>query len=416
MRKSVIIKLLLCLILISFLAVDYALGENKGNVITWDKTFGGSSDDMGFSIIQTENGGYAIAGYAIFPRIEKKSDWRSKLGYIILEKSKRQDFWIIKLDKNGNMEWDEIFGEEMTDVARSIIQTKDAGYAVAGSIWTKYARKQDFWLIKLGENGNKEWEATFNKDKDDIAYSIIQTKDGGYTIAGGTGRRNWGEVNCWVIKLDAKGNVEWDNDFGGIGWDEINSIIQIKDGGFIAAGSTWSKGAGRGDVCVAKIDKRGYLVWIKTFGGSDYDEARSIIQTDDENYAIAGFTVSEDTEDRNVWVIKLDKKGNKIWDKTLGGTSEEWANSIVQTEDKGYMVAGWTKSMGAGKTDAWIIKLNKRGDLVWDRTFGGSEDDEAHSIIQTEDGGYAVAGWTESKGAGNADVWVIKLDENGNLQ
>jgi len=416
MRKSVIIKLLLCLMLISFLAVDYALGENKENVITWDKTFGGSSDDMGFSIIQTENGGYAIAGYAIFPRIEKKSDWRSKLGYIILEKSKRQDFWIIKLDKNGNMEWDEVFGEDMTDVARSIIQTKDAGYAVAGSIWTKYARKQDFWLIKLGENGNKEWEATFDKDKDDIAYSIIQTKDGGYTIAGGTGRRNWGEVNCWVIKLDAKGNVEWDNDFGGIGWDEIYSIIQIKDGGFIAAGSAWSKGAGRGDACVAKIDKRGYLVWIKTFGGSENDEARSIIQTDDEDYAIAGFTVSEDTEDRNVWVIKLDRKGNKIWDKTLGGTSEEWANSIVQTEDKGYMVAGWTKSMGAGKTDAWIIKLNKRGDLVWDRTFGGSEDDEAHSIIQTEDGGYAVAGWTESKGAGNADVWVIKLDENGNLQ
>ncbi len=415
MRKSVIIKLLLCLILISFLAVDYALGENKENVITWDKTFGGSSDDMGFSIIQTENGGYAIAGYAIFPRIEKKSDWRSKLGYIILEKSKRQDFWIIKLDKNGNMEWDEVFGEDMTDVARSIIQTKDAGYAVAGSIWTKYARKQDFWLIKLGENGNKEWEATFDKDKDDIAYSIIQTKDGGYTIAGGTGRRNWGEVNCWVIKLDAKGNVEWDNDFGGIGWDEIYSIVQIKDGGFIAAGSAWSKGAGRGDIYVAKLNKNGDLLWDKTFGGSENDEAYSIIQTNDEGYAIAGFTVSEDTEDRNVWVIKLDRKGNKIWDKTLGGTSEEWANSIVQTEDKGYMVAGWTKSMGAGKTDAWIIKLNKRGDLDWDRTFGGSEDDEAHSIIQTEDGGYAVAGWTESKGAGNADVWVIKLDENGNF-
>jgi len=416
MRKSVIIKLLLCLILISFLAVDYALGENKENVITWDKTFGGSSDDMGFSIIQTENGGYAIAGYAIFPRIEKKSDWRSKLGYIILEKSKRQDFWIIKLDKNGNMEWDEVFGEDMTDVARSIIQTKDAGYAVAGSIWTKYARKQDFWLIKLGENGNKEWETTFNKDKDDIAYSIIQTKDGGYTIAGGTGRRNWGEVNCWVIKLDAKGNVEWDNDFGGIGWDEIYSIIQIKDGGFIAAGSAWSKGAGRGDVYVAKIDKRGNLIWDKTFGGSDYDDARSIIQTDDGDYAIAGFTVSEDTGNRDVWVIKLDKEGNKIWDKTLGGTSEDWANSIIQTKDRGYMVAGWTKSMGAGKTDVWIIKLNKKGDLVWDKTFGGSEDDEAHSIIQTDDGGYAVAGWTESKGAGNSDVWAIKLDENGNLQ
>jgi hypothetical protein len=405
MKKFVIIKLLLCLILISFLSVDYASGENKGDVITWNKTFGGSSEDMGFSIIQTENGGYAIAGYTILPRREKKDDWRTKLGYIILEKSKKQDFWIIKLDKNGNMEWDETFGEEETDVARSIIQTKDGGYAVAGSIWTKYAGKQDFWLIKLDENGNKEWEKTFDKDVHDIAYSIIQTKDGG-----------WGEVNCWVIKLDAKGNMEWDNDFGGIGWDEIYSIIQTKDGAFIAAGSVWSKGTGKGDVCVVKINKRGSLVWIKTYGGSDYDEARSIIQTDDGGYTVAGFTVSEDTGDRDVWVIKLDKEGNKIWDKTLDGTSEDWANSLIQTKDRGYMVAGWTSSMGAGKTDVWIIKLNKRGDLLWDKTFGGSEDDEAHSIIQTEDGGYAVAGWTESKGAGNSDVWVIKLDENGNLQ
>lgn len=415
MGKSVIIKLLLCLILISFLAVGYVSGENKGNAITWDKTFGGSSEDMGFSIIQTKEGGYAIAGYIILPRREKKDDWRSKLGYVILEKSKKQDFWIIKLDKNGNMEWDEIFGEEGTDVARSIIQTKDGGYAVVGSAWTEYARKQDFWLIKFGENGNKEWEKTFDKDEHDIAYSIIQTKDGGYAIAGGTGKRFWGEVNCWIIKLDAKGNMEWDNNFGGTGWDEMYSIIQTKDGSFIATGCVWSKGAGRGDVYVAELDRRGYLVWDKTFGGSDYDEARSIIQTDDGGYTIAGFTVLEDTGDKDFWVVKLDKEGNKIWDKTFGGTSEDWANSIIQTKDSGYMVVGWTSSMGAGKTDVWIIKLNKRGDLVWDRTFGGSENDEAHSIVQTEDGGYAVAGWTESKGAGNSDVWVIKLDENGNL-
>jgi len=209
--------------------------------------------------------------------------------------------------------------------------------------------------------------------------------------------------------------MEWDKHLGGIVWDEIYSIIQTKDGGFIAAGNAWSKGAGRGDVYVVKLDRRGYLVWNKTFGGSDYDEARSIIQTDDGGYAVAGFTVSEDTGDRDIWVIKLDKEGNKIWDKTPGGTSEDWANSIIQTKDRGYMVAGWTSSMGAGKTDVWIIKLNKRGDLVWDETFGGSEDDEAHSIVQTDDGGYAVAGWTESKGAGNSDVWIIKLDENGNL-
>jgi len=414
-RKSVIIKLLLCLILISFLSVNYASGETMGSAITWDKTFGGNGEDMGFSIIQTKNGGYAIAGYAIFPRKEKKDDWRSKLGYIILEKSKRQDFWIIKLDKNGNKEWDEVFGENGPDIANSIIRTKDGGYAVAGFIWTIYAEKQDIWIIKLDENGNKEWDKTFDKDKNDVAYSIIQTKDGGYAIAASTGFKLWGEANCWVIKLDAKGNMEWDKNFGGIGWDEIYSIIQTKSGGFIAAGSSWSKGAGRGDIYVVKLNKRGDLVWDKTFGGSDYDDARSIIQTDDGGYAVTGFTVLEDTGDRDSWVIKLDKDGNKVWDKTLGGTSEDWANSIIQNKNGDYVVVGWTKSMGAGKTDIWIVKLNKNGDLLWDKTFGGSENDEAHSVIQTDDGGYAVAGWTKSKGAGNSDVWVLKLDENGNL-
>ncbi|GAG55564.1 unnamed protein product, partial [marine sediment metagenome] len=282
-------------------------------------------------------------------------------------------------------------------------------------IWTKYARKQDFWLIKLGENGNKEWEKTFDKDEHDIAYSIIQTKDGGYAIAGGTGKRFWGEVNCWVIKLDAKGNMEWENNFGGTGWDEIYSIIQTKDGSFIATGCVWSKSAGRGDVCVAKLNKRGKLEWDKTFGGSENDEALSIIQTNDGGYAIAGFTVLEDTGDKDIWVIKLDKEGNKVWDKTIGGTSEDWANSIIQDKNGNYIVAGWTKSIGVGKTDVWIVKLDKIGNLIWDKTFGGSENDEAHSIIQTDDGGYAVVGWTKSKGTGNSDVWVIKLDENGNL-
>jgi hypothetical protein len=370
---------------------------------------------MGFSIIQTEDRGYVVAGYTIPDREKREDTWRAKLGYIELTEDKRQDFWIIKINKDGNIEWDEVFGENGPDIANSIIQTEDGGYIVVGFIWTLYAEKQDIWIIKLDENGNKEWEKTFDKDENDAAYSIIQTKDGGYAIAGSSGFKLWGEADCWVIKLDAKGDMEWENSFGGTGWDEIFSIVQTKDGGFVTTGSVWSKGAGRGDVYLLKLNKNGDLVWDKTFGGSEDDEAYSIIKTEDGDYMVAGFTVTEDTGDRNIWVIKLDKNGNKVWDRTFGGTSEDWANSIIQTEDKGYMVAGWTKSMGAGKTDVWIVKLNKSGNLVWDKTFGGSENDEAHSIIQTDDGGYIVAGWTKSKGAGNSDVWVIKLDENGNL-
>ena len=310
MRKSVIIKLLLCLILISFLTIDYASGESKGNTITWDKTFGGSNEDMGFSIIQTEEGGYAITGYKILDREKRKDTWRAKLGYIELTEEKKQDIWIIKLDKNGNMEWDEVFGENGADLANSIIQARDGGYAVAGFIWTIYAGKQDIWIMKLGENGNTEWEKTFDKDENDEAYSIIQTKDEGYAVAGSTGVRVWRETNCWVIKLDAKGNMEWENNFGETGWDEIYSIIQTKDGSFITTGCVWSKGAGRGDVCVAKLDKRGNLVWDKTFGGSENDEAHSIIQTEDGGYAVVGWTKSKGTGNSDIWVIKLDENGN----------------------------------------------------------------------------------------------------------
>jgi len=258
MRKSVIIKLLLFLILISFLSVDYASGENMGSAITWDKTFGGSSEDMGFSIIQTENGGYVVAGYTILDREERKDTWRAKLGYKELTEDKRQDIWIIKLD----------------------------------------------------ENGNKEWEKTFDKDENDVAYSIIQTEDRGYVIAGSTGLKLWGEADCWVIKLDAKGNMEWENSFGGTGWDEIFSIVQTKNGSFVTTGCVWSKGAGRGDIYIAKLNKNGDLVWDKTFGGSENDEAYSIIQTDDEGYAVAGWTKSKGTGNSDVWVIKFDENGN----------------------------------------------------------------------------------------------------------
>ena len=154
MRKSVIIKLLLCLTLISFLFVNYAFGENKGNTLTWDKTFGGSSEDMGFSIIQTEDRGYVVAGYTIPDREKREDTWRAKLGYIELTEDKRQDFWIIKIDKDGNIEWDEVFGENGPDIANSIIQTEDGSYVVTGFIWTIYAEKQDVWVIKLDENGN----------------------------------------------------------------------------------------------------------------------------------------------------------------------------------------------------------------------------------------------------------------------
>jgi len=161
------------------------------------------------------------------------------------------------------------------------------------------------------------------------------------------------------------------------------------------------------------------LTWDRTYGGSGEDAAFSLIQTADGGYAVSGGTDSQGAGGTDAWVIKLDKQGNQVWDKTYGGSGDDFALKsipLIQTTDGGYAVAGWTKSKGSGEVDFWVIKLDKQGNQIWDRNYGGSGDDVASSLIQTIDGGYAVAGFTSSQGAGNTDAWVIKLDENGNLK
>jgi len=203
------------------------------------------------------------------------------------------------------------------------------------------------------------------------------------------------------------GALVWDKTFGGSGIDKASYIQQTKDGGYIVAGNTFSKGAGKEDAWVLKLDSDGSLVWDKTFGGSADDNAYSIQQTKDGGYIVAGVTASKGAGHRDDWVLKLDSDGSLVWDKIFGGSGNDYAYSIQQTTDDGYIVAGFT---GILNWDAWVLKLDSDGSLVWDKTFGGSDrDQEAHSIQQTTDGGYIVAGYTKSKGAGSSDAWVLKL-------
>jgi len=248
----------------------------------------------------------------------------------------------------------------------------------------------------------------------DVAYSIIQTKDGGYVVAGWTWNFGHGKDDAWVIKLDKNGNKIWDKTFGGKLYDDAYSIVQTKDGGYVVAGKTYSFGHGKSDVWVIKLDKNGNKIWDKTFGGKLYDEAYSIVQTKDGGYVVAGWTRNFGHGKADAWIIKLDKNGNKIWDKTFGGKLDDGAYSIVQTKDGGYVVAGRTWSFGHGKMDAWIIKLDKDGNKIWDKTFGGKLNDAPWAITQTKSGGYAIAGATESFGNGSkgkCDMWIIKLDK-----
>ena len=313
--------------------------------------------------------------------------------------------------------WAKTYGGTESDSPKSIQQTADGGYVVAGSTESFGAGGYDLWVLKLGTRGCIEWQKTYGGTEWDRVFSMQQTANGGYIVAGETWSFGAGYQDLWVLKLDAGGDVEWQKIYGGSGSDYANSVRQTADGGYIAAGVTTSFGAGDGDLWVLKLNTSGGVQWQKTYGGSSSDYANSIRQTADGGYIVAGETRSFGAADSNdVWVLKLDASGDVVWQKTYGGTGGEGANSIQQTADNGYIVAGVTGSFGAGSADFWVLKLTASGDVQWQKTYGDSNREVAESIQRTADNGYIVAGLTTSFGASSGDLWALKLDANGEIQ
>jgi hypothetical protein len=312
--------------------------------------------------------------------------------------------------------WQKTYGGSNYDWAYSIQQTTDGGYIVAGYTKSFGAGEEDVYVIKLDGNGNIVWEKTYGGSINDEAHSIQQTSDGGYIVAGWTTSFGAGEYDVYIIKIDKDGNKMWEKTFGRSDDDRAYSIQQTSDGGYIVGGGTNSFVAGGWywDVYAIKLDANGSKEWEKTFGGSDDDWANSIQQTKDGGYIVAGGTYSFGAGGLDVYVIKLDASGDMKWYKTYGESNDDDAWSIQQTTDGGYIVAGWTNSLGTGSYDVYVIKLDANGNKLWEKTFGGSSDDAAFSIQQTKDGGYIIAGLTNSFGAGGWDVYIIKMDSEGN--
>jgi hypothetical protein len=307
-------------------------------------------------------------------------------------------------------------GGPANEAGKSLIQTSDGGYAIAGFTSSFGAGEADVYVVKLDANGNLQWTQTIGGPAIEEGNSLIQTSDGGYAIAGYTSSFGAGSGDVYVVKLDANGNLQWTRTIGGKGWDAGGSLIQTSDGGYVIAGYTISFGAGGRDVYVVKLDANGNLQWTKTIGGKNDDAGLSLIQTSDGGYVIAGYTISFGAGGRDVYVVKLDANGNLQWTKTIGGKNDDAGLSLIQTSDGGYTIAGTTTSFGAGEADVYVVKLDANGNLQWTKTIVGPASEIGFSLIQTSDGGYAIAGSTNSFGAGDNDVYVIKLNANGNLQ
>jgi hypothetical protein len=311
--------------------------------------------------------------------------------------------------------WSKLYSINDCDNLRSGQITSDGGYIIAGwggDCWDDFWSS---WLIKLDVYGDTSWTKKYNSwdyQADIKIYSVQQTPDGGYIFTGSCDPEPYGEETSqiWLVKTDPSGDTSWTRTYAG---EAGYSVQQTLDQGYIIAGVKSD------DIVLIKTDSGGDTSWTKRYGGTGMDETFQLIRTGDQGYNIAGRTSSYGSGAMDVWLIKTNSSGDTLWTKTYGGTGDDMANSVQQTSDGGYIIAGETSSSGEGKKDLLLIKTDPAGNTVWSKTYGGVEDDMAKSVQQTVDGGYIVAGETESFGTGYiwdiGNIWLLKTNPAGDI-
>jgi TolB-like protein len=385
---------------------------------TWNRTYGGAGSDDAYAFQQTSDGGYIVAG----------STNSSGAG--------GRDFWLVRTGASGNHLWNKTYGGADDDEAYAVQQTGDGGYVMAGFTDSSGAGGYDFWLVKTDSEGNHLWNKTYGGAGDEFGCSVQETSDGGYIIAGYTSTSNNLNNRFWIVKTDGNGYQQWNRTYAGIGGSRAFSVEETSDGGYIVAGYTdvpiadngyWLVGV-NDDFWLVKIDSAGNHQWNKTYGVTCYDapfnvsreRAYSVQETSDGGYIIAGETyywklqiVGNDikvSQVRDFWVVKTNGSGDHLWNKTYGGTGLDAAYSIQEMSEGGYIVGGSTSSYGAGGYDFWLVRIDADGNHLWNRTYGGANDDCAYCVKETSDG-FVVAGWTRSFGEGRSDFWLVKIGD-----
>ncbi|MFX0207338.1 MAG: hypothetical protein ACFFDT_15225, partial [Candidatus Hodarchaeota archaeon] len=302
------------------------------------------------------------------------------------------------------------------DYSYSVISSSDGGYVLAGYSYSYGAGESDLWLVKTNAHGQEEWNQAFGGSGREFGSSVIETSLTGYIVLGGTESYGAGDYDLWLLKINTAGQVEWNRTIGGLGAEYAFSVIGSSDGGFVLAGRTESYGAGGTDMWLVKTDTFGRVEWNRTFGGLTDDDASYVLATTDGGYVLVGGTDSYGAGDMDVWLVRTNTNGDIEWNQTIGGLREDRANAIISTFDGGFVLAGLTQSYGVGGRDVWLIKTNGTGYPEWNQTFGGNGHDTADSILRTPEGGYLLVGRTESFGAGKTDMWLIETTPTGQLE
>jgi hypothetical protein len=407
--------------------------------IEWGKTFGGSSADVAFRVIPTSDGGYVVGAHTLSNNGDVTGNHGSR------------DIWIFKINSTGTIQWQKTLGGSALEYIQSLIQTTDGGYAAAGNTFSNdgdvtgqhgTGATSDAWLVKLSADGDIEWQKTYGGTGSESFRGLSQTADGGYICAGEAASTD-GDVtgyhggpglsDCWVVKVDAVGTLEWQKCLGGTDTDFAYAAIQTPDGNFIVAGNPISQDGditnshGGSDFWIVKLSDDSSILWQKSMGGSSGENLYSMIALSDGNFIACGQSGSMDGDvtgnhgNWDVWIVKFDTDGTIIWQKSYGGTAAERATSIKETADGHLVFGGQTNSNNGdvssshGAGDAWLVQTNLSGDMDWEKTYGGSTNEEITNIVLLADGSFIFSGYTDSVNGdillnhGGLDAWIVKL-------
>ena len=434
-------KTITLLALLLFTITIYAQDPN----ILWQRTIGGSGDETLYSIKQTPDGGYIVGGASGSDISGDKTD--ASNGFF--------DIWIVKADAEGNIEWQNSIGGNALDDLHSIELTPDGGFIACGESTSDISGDKtensrgldDYWIVKLDASGNVEWDKTIG-GSDSESFPQIRVSNDSYLISGdswsnisGDKTENAiGEDDYWLLKLDLSGNIIWQKTIGGSSYDSFSTMALTHDGGCILGGYSDSNISGNKtenskggfDFWIVKLDSSGDIVWDKTIGGSGTDVLNSIVQTLDNGFLLSGRSSSDISGDKtensegesDFWIVKLASNGTIEWQNTIGGNDIDQAYSANQTSDGGYIIGGFSRSTisgdktenGQGNFDCWLVKINNVGIIEWQNTIGGSEIDGITSVMQSSDGSYILGGNSQSNisgdksenSRGGQDYWIIK--------
>ncbi len=311
-----------------------------------------------------------------------------------------------------NVVFERLFGGSGRDRGVSVHQTRDGGYVVAGGTSSSGAGSQDVYLVRIDPGGEELWSRTYGGTALDNGWSVLETPDGGFIIAGFTGSFGAGGVDVYLIRTDPAGALLWERTFGGSGDEHAWAIQPASDGGYIIAGETDSIGAGDLDAYLIRVDDDGNELWSRTYGGSDVDRVFAVREAPDGGFVVAGITNGFDAVGRDAYVVKTDASGELEWERTFGDRGDDVAHAI-DTSGEGFIVMGYTSSFGAKSYDAYLIRLDASGETEWTEMFGGPMDDRIITGVSTTDGGFALVGYTRSFGEGSWDAYLVKTDDAG---